>query len=64
MRKVLGGFKKVEPVTRLRAFWLANNMGGNSQNSASYWREAYETLVSQTGRNLNDGLGVDPRTYD
>ena len=29
--------------------------------SAQYWRNAYETLVKQTGRDLNDGLGLDPR---
>jgi hypothetical protein len=28
---------------------------------ANYWRNAYEELVRQTGRDLNDGLGVDPR---
>jgi len=28
---------------------------------AKYWRKAYETLVAQTGRDLNDGLGIDPR---
>jgi hypothetical protein len=28
---------------------------------ARYWRNAYETLVTQTGRDLNDGLGHDPR---
>ncbi len=28
---------------------------------AAYWRNAYETLVKQTGRDLNDGLGLDPR---
>lgn len=26
-----------------------------------YWRNAYEELVKQTGRDLNDGYGVDPR---
>lgn len=26
-----------------------------------YWRKAYETLVEQTGRDLNDGYGIDPR---
>lgn len=30
-------------------------------NSALYWRNAYEELVRQTGRDLNDGLGPDPR---
>lgn len=28
---------------------------------AAYWRNAYEALVKQTGRDLNDGLGLDPR---
>lgn len=28
---------------------------------AVYWRLAYEELVRQTGRDLNDGLGIDPR---
>lgn len=28
---------------------------------ALYWRNAYEMLVRQTGRDLNDGLGLDPR---
>lgn len=27
----------------------------------AYWRMAYEQLVEQTGRDLNDGLGPDPR---
>jgi len=31
------------------------------RNDAAYWRSAYETLVRQTGRDLNDGLGLDPR---
>ncbi len=30
----------------------------------AYWRKAYETLVAQTGRDLNDGLGIDPRRKD
>lgn len=30
--------------------------------AAQYWREAYELLVNQTGRDLNDGLGLDPRS--
>lgn len=29
---------------------------------AAYWRKSYEDLVKQTGRDLNDGLGIDPRT--
>lgn len=33
----------------------------DSRQDASYWRTAYETLVKQTGRDLNDGLGIDPR---
>jgi hypothetical protein len=28
---------------------------------SGYWRRAYENLVAQTGRDLNDGLGLDPR---
>lgn len=28
----------------------------------NYWRNAYEELVKQTGRDLNDGLGRDPRS--
>lgn len=32
-----------------------------SARDADYWRKAYEDLVDQTGRDLNDGLGVDPR---
>ena len=28
---------------------------------AGYWRRSYEELVKQTGRDLNDGLGLDPR---
>lgn len=35
----------------------------NAANVA-YWRKAYETLVAQTGRDLNDGLGIDPRRKD
>lgn len=34
----------------------------NKGASALYWRDAYEKLVQQTGRDLNDGLGRDPRT--
>jgi len=35
-----------------------------ASRDAAYWRNAYETLVKQTGRDLNDGLGTDPRvTY-
>lgn len=30
--------------------------------TTGYWRTAYETLVKQTGRDLNDGLGCDPRS--
>jgi hypothetical protein len=26
-----------------------------------YWRRSYEELVEQTGRDLNDGYGRDPR---
>ena len=29
--------------------------------NAAYWRKAYEDLVAQTGRDLNDGYGIDPR---
>ncbi len=31
------------------------------ENAALYWRKAYETLVAQTGRDINDGYGIDPR---
>lgn len=31
------------------------------KNEALYWREAYETLVRQTGRDINDGFGIDSR---
>lgn len=31
------------------------------ESRAAYWRNAYETLVAQTGRDLNDGYGIDPR---
>lgn len=31
------------------------------KRDAAYWRNAYETLVKQTGRDLNDGYGLDPR---
>ena len=31
-------------------------------SSTAYWRRAYETLVKETGRDLNDGLGRDPRS--
>lgn len=31
------------------------------ENSRDYWRNAYEELVKQTGRDLNDGFGIDPR---
>lgn len=34
---------------------------GRLRQDAAYWRNAYETLVKQTGRDLNDGLGLDPR---
>lgn len=40
------------------------NMGSEltrENASALYWRNAYEELVSQTGRDLNDGYGIDPR---
>lgn len=33
-----------------------------SESTAAYWRNAYEELVKQTGRDLNDGLGRDPRS--
>ncbi len=36
-------------------------MSDKSRNDAHYWRNAYETLVKETGRDLNDGLGLDPR---
>lgn len=26
-----------------------------------YWRSAYRTLRESTGRDINDGLGLDPR---
>ena len=26
-----------------------------------YWKNAYELLVKQTGRDVNDGYGLDPR---
>ena len=29
---------------------------------AAYWRKSYETLVDQSGRDVNDGLGRDPRS--
>lgn len=29
---------------------------------AAYWRNAYETLVNQSGRDVNDGLGRDKRS--
>jgi hypothetical protein len=29
---------------------------------AAYWRNAYETLVKQSGRDVNDGLGRDNRS--
>lgn len=32
-----------------------------ARRDATYWRKAYEELVRQTGRDLNDGLGRDPR---
>lgn len=32
------------------------------RSDATYWRNAYESLVKQTGRDLNDGLGFDPRS--
>lgn len=31
------------------------------KRDVTYWRAAYEELVRQTGRDLNDGFGVDPR---
>ena len=36
-------------------------MAEDQHSRALYWRKAYEELVRQTGRDLNDGLGVDPR---
>lgn len=33
----------------------------DAKSDAMYWRTAYEELVRQTGRDLNDGFGVDPR---
>lgn len=32
-------------------------------SDARDWRRAYELLVEQTGRDLNDGYGVDPRKH-
>lgn len=46
------------------AFWCGFKAGGQFRiviGSGGYWREAYEALVRQTGRDLNDGLGADPR---
>jgi hypothetical protein len=36
-------------------------LAGRCGRDAAYWRKAYEDLVDQTGRDLNDGLGRDPR---
>lgn len=33
----------------------------NGSADGRYWKGAYENLVAQTGRDLNDGLGKDPR---
>lgn len=46
------------------AFWCGFKAGGLRRVTTAaevYWRRAYEELVSQTGRDLNDGLGADPR---
>lgn len=40
---------------------FGTRMEAEAKASAIYWRNAYETLVKQTGRDLNDGLGLDPR---
>jgi hypothetical protein len=44
--------------------WLANGAIAAARRevqTAAYWKRAYEMLVEQTGRDLNDGLGHDPR---
>jgi hypothetical protein len=38
------------------------SQSGKHQADAAYWRNAYETLVKQSGRDLNDGLGRDERS--
>lgn len=35
--------------------------GKVEKRDVAYWRNAYEALVKQTWRDLNDGLGPDPR---
>lgn len=41
-----------------------NRASGSRQHQAdaAYWRKAYEDLVKQSGRDLNDGLGFDKRS--
>lgn len=43
----------------MRIIWREAEL--KDRRDAAYWRAAYELLVKQTGRDLNDGLGVDPR---
>ncbi len=60
------GFDRAERIAFRAGFLAALDQGGTEMDTsrdgtAAYWRNAYEALVKQTGRDLNDGLGVDPR---
>lgn len=46
----------------MESFWPVRRPSRLPAGDAVYWRNAYETLVKQTGRDLNDGLGIDPRS--
>lgn len=39
----------------------SENRQSQTSGELQHWRKAYEDLVKQTGRDLNDGLGLDPR---
>jgi len=46
----------------ITVWWLKrNDTLDKLSRDRAYWRKSYEDLVLQTGRDLNDGLGPDPR---
>lgn len=49
------------PYSARKAIQDGERAARRGSGDAAYWRNAYETLVKQTGRDLNDGLGLDPR---
>lgn len=50
----------IERALRKQAVRQGERNQGHIRDS-TYWRNAYEELARQTGRDLNDGLGLDPR---